>query len=46
MRTEKEMLKLITEAAESDPRIRAVVMNGSRANPAALKGRFQDYDIV
>lgn len=46
MRTEKEMLELITKTAKNDPRIRAVIMNGSRANPAAPRDRFQDYDII
>ncbi len=46
MRTEREMMDLILGEAERDDRIRAVVMNGSRANPAAPKDPFQDYDIV
>jgi aminoglycoside 6-adenylyltransferase len=46
MRNEKEMMELILETAKRDERIRAVVMNGSRANPQAPKDIFQDYDIV
>lgn len=46
MRTEKEMLDLILGIARKDPRVRAVYMNGSRANPNAPKDVFQDYDIV
>ena len=46
MRTEQEMLDLILDAARNDDRIRAVVMNGSRANPDAARDIFQDYDIV
>ncbi|GLC32613.1 aminoglycoside 6-adenylyltransferase [Clostridium omnivorum] len=46
MRTEKEMFNLILGVANSDVRIRAVYMNGSRANPNAKKDIFQDYDIV
>lgn len=46
MRSEKEMLKLILNTAKEDERIRAVIMNGSRANPDAKKDPFQDYDIV
>lgn len=46
MRREQEMLKLIVETAENDERIRAVIMNGSRANPNAPRDIFQDYDIV
>lgn len=46
MRSEKEMLDLITGVAARDARIRAVYLNGSRANPSAPKDIFQDYDIV
>jgi aminoglycoside 6-adenylyltransferase len=46
MRSEKEMMQLILELAKNDERIRAVVMNGSRANPKARKDIFQDFDIV
>ena len=42
----KELLPLILQTAQSDERIRAVVMNGSRVNPHAPKDIFQDYDIV
>ena len=45
-RTEEEMLKLIIGFAEADDRIRAVLMNGSRANPKVTRDPFQDYDIV
>jgi aminoglycoside 6-adenylyltransferase len=46
MRTEKEMLDLILTFADSDENIRAVVMNGSRANPSVKKDIFQDFDIA
>lgn len=46
MRTEKEMLDLIINTAKEDERIRAVLMEGSRADKNALKDIFQDYDIV
>jgi len=46
MRNEKEMMNLIIEIAKKDERIRAVYMNGSRANPNVKKDIFQDYDIV
>lgn len=46
MRAEKEMLSLILGVAEADERIRAVYMNGSRADPAVKRDRYQDYDIV
>lgn len=46
MRTEAEMMALILGVARADERVRAVVLNGSRANPRAPKDLFQDYDIV
>lgn len=46
MRTEKEMFDLILDIAQKDERIRAVYMNGSRANPNVKKDNYQDYDIV
>ena len=46
MRTEQEMLALLTAVAEEDPRIRAAYLEGSRANPKAPKDIFQDYDVV
>jgi len=44
-RTEQEMMDLILSIAEADDRIRAVSMEGSRANPAVLRDQYQDYDI-
>src|SRR5215510_14993311 len=46
MRTKQEMLDLIMNFAQSDDNIRAVVLNGSRANPNAPKDIFQDFDIA
>jgi len=46
MRSEQEMFDLILQTAREDDRIRAVIMNGSRANPSAPRDIFQDYDIV
>lgn len=46
MRSEQEMLDLILNIAKEDDRIRAVIMNGSRANPNAPRDIFQDFDIV
>jgi aminoglycoside 6-adenylyltransferase len=46
MRSEKEMLDLILQTAREDPRIRAVIINGSRVNPNAPADIFQDYDII
>lgn len=46
MRSEQEMLDLIVCTAQGDDRIRAAIMNGSRANPNAPRDFFQDFDIV
>ena len=46
MRTEQQMLDLIISTAQEDDRIRAAILNGSRANPDAPRDFFQDFDIV
>ncbi len=46
MRPKPQMLPFIIHTAQADPRIRAVMMNGSRANPNAPRDIFQDFDIV
>src|SRR5215813_13265845 len=46
MRSAQEMLGRIVTTAASDDRVRAVIMNGSRANPNARRDIFQDFDIV
>lgn len=46
MRGEREMMDLILRTARADERIRAVILNGSRANPNVARDIFQDYDIV
>jgi aminoglycoside 6-adenylyltransferase len=46
MRSDQEMLDLILAIARDDERIRAVIMNGSHANPEAPRDFFQDFDIV
>ena len=46
MRSEQEMLEIIVDTARNDERIRAVIMNGSRANPNTPRDPFQDFDIV
>lgn len=46
MRSETEMYNLIMDIANSDNRVLAVYMNGSRTNKNVPKDIFQDYDIV
>ncbi|WP_166245417.1 aminoglycoside 6-adenylyltransferase [Paenibacillus turpanensis] len=45
-RDENQMMELLLGTAQSDDRVRAVLLHGSRANPNAPKDIFQDYDIV
>ncbi len=46
MRSEAEILNLILAFANEQDTVRAVVMNGSRANPNCRRDPFQDFDIV
>lgn len=46
MRTDQEIFDLILSVAQGDARIRAVLLSGSRANPAVPKDIYQDYDIT
>lgn len=46
MRTKKQMMDLILNFAQTDDRIRAVAMNGSRLDENITPDRFQDYDVV
>lgn len=45
-RSDKEMFDLILKVADEEERVRAVYMNGSRANPKVERDEYQDYDIV
>jgi len=46
MRSEAEMMALILKTAQADERVRAVVLNGSRADSLVPRDKYQDYDIV
>jgi len=46
MRSEDEIYELILNIAQADDRVRAVILNGSRANPNAPRDIFQDFDII
>ncbi len=46
MRGEKEMIELIVGIARDDERIRAVLLNGSRAMRTGPRDPFQDFDVV
>ena len=46
MRSEAEIKNLLLDFSKQDDRIRAVLLNGSRANPNIKTDRLQDFDIV
>ena len=46
MRTETEIKDLILDFARQNNRVRAVLLNGSRANPKAKPDKLRDFDIV
>ena len=46
MRSSDEIKKLIIDKAISDDRIRAVLLNGSRASAKVVPDKYQDFDIV
>ncbi|HEY5125044.1 MAG TPA: aminoglycoside 6-adenylyltransferase, partial [Ignavibacteria bacterium] len=45
MRSADEVQKLIIDTAKLDDRIRAVLLNGSRADSTILPDKYQDFDI-
>lgn len=46
MRTEEEIINQVLHVANSDDRIRAVLLTGSRADLNAAKDVFRDFDII
>lgn len=46
MKTQDEIQSKILNIAQTDDRIRAVILNGSRANAKVTPDVYQDYDIV
>jgi aminoglycoside 6-adenylyltransferase len=46
MRSEHQIMTSLLNVANADKRVRAVLLNGSRANPNIKKDMLQDYDIV
>ncbi|MGN6341185.1 MAG: aminoglycoside 6-adenylyltransferase [Ginsengibacter sp.] len=46
MLTQDNIQNKIINFAKSDDRIRAVILNGSRANPNITPDKYQDFDIV
>ncbi|HVZ95916.1 MAG TPA: aminoglycoside 6-adenylyltransferase [Chitinophagaceae bacterium] len=46
MRAEQEIKDTIIQFAERDERVRAVLLNGSRADPNSRPDKFSDFDVV
>ena len=46
MRSEAEIKDLVINFAKHDDRIRAVFLNGSRANPNTPSDKLQDFDVA
>jgi len=46
MREEKEVFGQLLAFAERDPRVKVVLLNGSRVNPNVLKDELRDYDVI
>lgn len=46
MRSKKQMMKSILDFANRYDSVRAVYLNGSRANPNVEKDKWRDYDVV
>lgn len=46
MRKATDIKELILHFAVNDSRVRAVVLNGSRANPNVKPDQFQDFDVL
>ena len=46
MRSVEEIQRLVIDVAKGDDRVRAVLLNGSRANLKICPDKYQDFDIV
>lgn len=46
MRTDQEMMALIRERAQRDPRVLAAYLKGSRTNPKVPRDIYQDFDVM
>ncbi|HEY5464177.1 MAG TPA: aminoglycoside 6-adenylyltransferase [Hanamia sp.] len=46
MNTNKSIKNKIINYANNDERVRAVILNGSRANPKVTPDKYQDFDIL
>ena len=46
MRSSEEIKRLIIDFAKNDDRVRAILLNGSRANNKISPDKYQDFDVV
>lgn len=46
MRSEQEMMHCIIQTAQSDDRVLAAYLKGSRTNPNAPKDQYRDFDVM
>lgn len=46
MRNEHEMMEIIIQTAQSDDRILAAYLKGSRTNPNVPKDIYRDFDVM
>jgi aminoglycoside 6-adenylyltransferase len=46
MRSSEEIKRLIIDVAKNDDRVRAILLNGSRANNKISPDKYQDFDVV
>ena len=46
MRSSEEIKRLIIDVGKKDDRVRAILLNGSRANEKISSDKYQDFDIV
>ena len=46
MRADTEIMNLIIHTAQTDDRVLAAYLKGSRTNPHALKDRYRDFDVM
>ena len=46
MRADTEIMNLIIHTAQTDDRVLAAYLKGSRTNPHAPKDRYRDFDVM
>jgi len=46
LRADTEIMNLIIHTAQTDDRVLAAYLKGSRTNPHAPKDRYRDFDVM